>query len=1232
MAGHERVRFGKLAESGHFVQFYEDRAFLVGAVSQFIGAGLEAGQAGIVIATPACRESLAERLEARGLDLAAAIERGQYVALDAAETLATLMADGGPDETRFVEVVGSVVARAECRHPRVRAFGEMVALLWAEGKPEAALRLEEFWNRLGKRHSFSLFCAYPMSAFGREADSGPFREVCQAHAHVVPAESYTRLASPDERLKAVSQLQQQATALGSERKRAGDALQENERRYGLLVENAPVCIHEIDLDGRLVSMNQAGLKMMGVKDEAEIRGHAYLDVVAPEDRERIGRLLSRAFAGQASEFEFSATTAQGILHFSSCFVPIKGADGSVLRLMGITQDVTERKRAEESLVQGAAKYRQIVDTAYDAFVSMDADGGIRDWNRQAEATFGWTREEAIGQTLSELIIPPRFRDAHQQGLRRFLATGEGTVLNKRIEVTALHRDGREFPAELTVNPLRLGERLVFNAFVHDITERKRAEEELRGSEERFRSAFEETAVGMVLFDPKGRFLRTNRAFSNMVGYAEDELLAMTFRDITHPDDLDWNNRAVERLLAGQEKSLQIEKRYRHKLGHTVWASVSVSAVRDTAGQALTMIAQSQDITGRKRAEAELHFARQVIDQTQDPIYWLSPEEGFRFVYANEAACRHYGYPAEALLRMSVPDWDPNFTLEECEKVWRALKVEKSRTFETLHRRSTGEVVPVEVTANYVTFGGKEYVAGLIRDITKRKRAEAQLAESERKYRELVNSLQAVVWEADPADFRITYVSPQVQPMLGYRPEQWLHELAWKDFIHPDDLERVLETCRTETAAGRNHSLEYRMLAADGHVKWVRDETTVVVEHGRPVKLRGVLLDVTERKQLEEQLRQSEKLASLGTLLGGVAHELNNPLFIISGFVEMALDRAKRTEDTALIDAMLKVQEAARRSAAIVDRFLGVARTGVKQRGLCDCNAVVKQALTIVANDLELHRIEVQPDFYPTLPSVLADSNELIQVLLNLCINARQAMVEAHGRGTLRLVTRLVHELRTPWVEIRVTDDGPGMDRETLLRIFDPFFTTKPVGQGTGLGLTMAHRIVSELGGTLTCASEVGKGATFILRLPPAQGKLGSQTSGTAEPAGMDSPLADDHTVLLVDDEPAIVQMLGTYLERLGYRVSRATSGLEALETLSRGRHDALIMDFSMPKMDGASLYMRAVSLQPDLARRTILLTGASQAAAVEKFLRETECRVVSKPVSLQQLAQELKTVFVNDMV
>ncbi len=253
----------------------------------------------------------------------------------------------------------------------------------------------------------------------------------------------------------------------------------------------------------------------------------------------------------------------------------------------------------------AVEYRSIVETALESFVSTDADGRILEWNRQAERDFGWSRDEVIGRTLAEIVVPPRLRDAYGEGISRFLRAGESTHLSRRLELQALHRDGHEFPVEVTISALRTADGHRFNAFLHDISQRDQRERALREAEEKFRRAFHDTAMGMAIVSLDGKWLQVNQALAEITGHPRDRLIGMSFREITHPDDLDADVEALKQLIGGRRDRYVTEKRYMRADGSVIWISLSVSPVRDEDGAVLYLISQMQDITERKQTEAKL---------------------------------------------------------------------------------------------------------------------------------------------------------------------------------------------------------------------------------------------------------------------------------------------------------------------------------------------------------------------------------------------------------------------------------------------------------------------------------------------------------------------------------------------------------------------------------------------------------------------------------------------------
>jgi PAS domain S-box-containing protein len=457
----------------HFAQFYENDSFLLNSLVGFIGAGLGAGDGCVIVATNEHREELNKRLEDRGLDVAAASSCGQYISLEAGEILATFMLDGSPDPGLFAEVIGGVIARAAEGRGRVRIFGEMVALLWAEGNHTAAISLEALWNGLQQTRSFSLFCAYPMSGFSGESHTSRFGEVCAGHSRVIPAESYTALSSPEDRLRAITLLQQKARSLEAEiaeRKEAEERLRVSELRYRRLFETARDGILIVDPDTRRITdANPAMTELLGVT----------LDELLGKELWEIGLFESL----EASLESFRELREK---HVVNCeHLPLSTKDGqrrvveyvsNLYRTNGHqviqcnVRDITERKRAEEISSHLAA----IVETSDDAILSKSLDGIILSWNKGAERIFGYKASEVIGKPI-QILIPPHKVDEEPAILER-LKRGEHIDHYETVRVT---KDGRTVDISLTISPIKdlNGKTIAASKIARDISERKRSEAE-----------------------------------------------------------------------------------------------------------------------------------------------------------------------------------------------------------------------------------------------------------------------------------------------------------------------------------------------------------------------------------------------------------------------------------------------------------------------------------------------------------------------------------------------------------------------------------------------------------------------------------------------------------------------------------------------------------------------------------------------------------------------------------
>ncbi|MEO2194677.1 MAG: ATP-binding protein [bacterium] len=409
----------------------------------------------------------------------------------------------------------------------------------------------------------------------------------------------------------------------------------------------------------------------------------------------------------------------------------------------------------------------------------------------------------------------------------------------------------------------------------------------------------------------------------------------------------------------------------------------------------------------------------------------------------------------------------------------------------------------------------------------------------------------------------------------------------------------------------------RLRRSDDSSIWVEVTATLhTVDDDGSLRLDAIVRDVSERRKLEDQgrdlsqqLGQAEKMAALGQTVSGVAHELNNPLATILTWAERLAARPVDADTRRGLETILGESE---RAAKIVRNLLTFARKRNTTRAQVDLNAIVRETLALRAYEQRMSNVTTVAALARGLPQLFADPHQVKQVLLNLVINAEQAMLAAHGRGTL--VARTWYDSTEDAVMLELNDDGPGVPEEVRTKIFDPFFTTKAVGKGTGLGLAVAYALVEEHGGRITVESAPGAGASFIVSFPAAAGMR--QTRPAAVPV---PPAATGSWVLVVEDEPALASAVADALTDAGYRVDRAGDGKEALERIAGQVYDLVVCDLKMPRLDGPSFYRILSKRNPALARHVLFVTGDGAGTEAERFLLESGCRWLLKPFRLNDL-------------
>jgi PAS domain S-box-containing protein len=565
-----------------------------------------------------------------------------------------------------------------------------------------------------------------------------------------------------------------------------------------------------------------------------------------------------------------------------------------------------------------------------------------------------------------------------------------------------------------------------------------------------------------------------------------------------------------------------------------------------------------------------------------------------------------------------------------------------------------ETRPVLITMTGIPMSGDEPARLLliVQDLSEEERLQAARRASEERFRDLVQGLDAIVWEADAHTFRFSFVSQRAETILGFPVSQWL---GTADFfvsrIHPDDRVRAMRTCREAIDRGVDHELEYRALRSDGREVWLRDIVHVVPSpQGRPAQLRGLTVDLTERKNAEEalketedQLRQAQKMDAIGKLAGGIAHDFNNLLMVIRGEADLILRRLDGT--SPLCQNAEGIREASDQAASLTRQLLAFSRKQVLAPAVVDLNTVVA-GIQQMLRRLITETIHLETITAPNLGLVKADPGQLEQMILNLAVNARDAMPDG---GRLTIATSNVEmDVITAqqrgvapgaYVVLEVSDTGVGIDSETQKHLFEPFFTTKDQGKGTGLGLSTVYGIVRQSGGHIRLDSEPAKGATFRVYLPrveQSQPALARGVSGEPEGAAVareevrggerTEARRRRETVLLVEDAKRVRQVVREILEMNGYEVLEARHGAEALKLSARhqGPIQLMVTDVVMPEMSGRELAQRLMPLRPDM--RVLYMSGYTDDAIVRHGVLDSGIAFIAKPFTPDSLAAKVRDV------
>ncbi|MDJ0391649.1 PAS domain S-box protein [Roseomonas sp. E05] len=874
-----------------------------------------------------------------------------------------------------------------------------------------------------------------------------------------------------------------------------------------------------------------------------------------------------------------------------------------------------------------------------AILTTDLAGIITSWNSSAEAAMGWRAEEAIGQDAC-MIFTPEDQASGACAEEMAIARRDGRAADERWH---LRKDGSRFWGAGSMTRLEdrdTGAHIGYVKIVRDRTEQHEAGQRLIRSEARSGTMLGIRTVGIIVWGPGFGLVEVNDAFLRMTGFTREEAIGKTWQELTPPEFFPASLKAVHEVNTVGEAT-PYEKQYYGRDGRRWWGLFAPRRINDREVVEFVL-----DVTDRKLAEQAARESDQRFRQLTElspALVWFSNPDG-KLTYLNQHYYDLTGYtPEQALGDGWATALHPD-DLPRVQAAWadaRAREVAYETEFRLRRQDGNYRWYSARATAQRDDAGQIIGWLGSNADITPMKEAEqvlrASAEELERQVQERTRDRDRM-WRLSTdvmlvADFqaRIKAVNPAWTSLFGWTPDELVGG-GFMSLVHPDDVASTLAEVGKLADGLTTLRFENRYRHKDGSYRWV-SWTAVPDEQfihavGRDIQAEKEQAEAL--RQAEDALRQSQKMEAVGQLTGGIAHDFNNLLTGITGSLEILGTRIVQGRLSGLDRYIITAQGAANRAAGLTHRLLAFARQQTLDAKPTDANKLIHDMEDLIRRTVG-PEIAVSTVLDPDLWTTRCDPNQLESAVLNLCINARDAMPDG-GRLTIETNNSRIdaHGARVwdmrpgEYVAICVTDTGTGMPPEVIARAFDPFFTTKPLGQGTGLGLSMIYGFTRQSGGQVRIASEEGRGTTMRLYLPRHRGDA---VAGEAPSQLADAPRAEaGQTVLVVDDEPSVRMLITEVLEELGYAAVEAADGASGLAVLrSDARIDLLVSDVGLPGgMNGRQLADAARQFRPGL--KVLFITGYAEHAVFQNEHLEPGMQVLTKPFALEKLAERIKAI------
>ncbi len=1002
------------------------------------------------------------------------------------------------------------------------------------------------------------------------------------------------------------------TVSDSQVKKLTEAIARSQHNYRELIDHLDQALFTLSLEGEVRVANLCLSEILGISFQ-ELIGRSLSDFIESPTFEEAQRWLPALLnAGTWSGTIPVWLRKDKTLRYFNCWLQT-AVDGEVRSIIGWARDVTKQQESE-------IRFRELFETFSEGILFVTPGGQLLDANPALVRILGYgSKEELQAVNFRDVYVDPSARDAIIRELETKGAVNEREIVMRRKDGRQIHCLTSGFAIrDASGRPVRLQGTLI------DITERREMEKRLQQEQSFIRRMVASFPDLIAVLDRDGRFIYISDHVEKVLGWPPTQYVGRIFGTRANPEDKAKLHAMFQRVVRGEESQGQVEFRSPHADGSFRDLLLTARPFFDEDGKVGGLVTSARDITERKKMEEALRESeervRLMVEGVADyAIFMLDPDgrvaswnrgaERIKGYQANEIIGKHFSvfYPPEDIASGKTDrELKEAVTKGQCEvEGWR-LRKDGSRF-----------LANVVITALRDQEGKLRGFSKIARDVTQRYEMERKLHQEQEFVRSLVECFPDLIVVLD-IEGRFKFVSDRVNDILGVTPEEYVGKPIGQR-IGPEDRSKLMQMFRNAVSGHKGQEqIEIRAQHANGNWKILRVIANPLFDDkGKIVGMVSSGRDVTESKQLEQQLADKEKFAAMGQMMAGAAHELNNPLTAILGVSDLLRERAVEDATRRQVDLVL---QQARRAAAIVQNLLAFSRPLAQGRTTLRLGEILNEALELERANLEKKNIRVKFTTPDDLPTVEGDRKLLLQVFLNILANAEQSISPAHEQGQLDIsVTRAADKIR-----VTFADDGPGIPADIVSKVFDPFFTTKRPGGGSGLGLTISLAVVKEHGGNIEIESNPGAGAVIHVVLP-----VGAEIRPSSAPAPAPAKPASalpgaaalrDHSVLIVDDEEGIREIVQEGLSAHGMKVQAVGTSEAALDFLAKNTCEIIVCDFNLPGMSGDKMFEELRAKLGSSLPRFVFMTGELVSPTVTARYREKGARVLQKPFQISALA------------